>query len=516
MVYLKIALRNLLKNKKRTILIGLTLIISCTFLLMSYAIGNGIGKQIMQKFRTAQSGDIAVVWQKVKDLDVSDPSRLFYSEYDIKQDKENKAAIQRLNTFLKAHAEDIEVCFQPASGSGMLDTGRYASYSIIQGVTPEELAYLQKNRQFELVAGDTPFDYEYGICVSEDMASKYGVRLGDWVILDSDTARGFVNTLDYQVVGFYKSSSDYDSVYVYMPRENALELLDQDPEYFKVTRIYLKKPAKADEFAKKLDNYLTNQTNPANEPTTQNESENNQLNPGTNSTGLDSNSVNLTHNSTGHDSNSVNQAPNSTGLDSNPINQTSNTTSSGILRAESINFSAKFFSTIADFQKNIFSSFVIFILFIIAIGIRSAVGMNLFERMREFGTLRAIGFNRKQSFYIIFLEIFLLALTALATALMVTLALVLILRHTGIHIGKGAIAYALGGENIYPVFVLRDTLMPLLVITLFSLFAPLKPGLRLCQQKITDLLAQDQKPLSAILSIYKSTIQNRKQRLLKK
>lgn len=440
MIFFKIALRNLLKNKKRTILIGLTLVISCTFLLMSYAIGNGIGQQIMQKFRTSQSGDVAVVWEKVKELDVSDPSRLFYSEYDIKHDQENKAAIQLLDTFLRANAQEIEVCFKTASGSGMLDTGKYASYSIIQGVTPDELAFLQKNRQFELVAGDTPFDYEYGICVSEDIAKKYGVRLGDWVILDSDTIRGFVNTLDYQVVGFYKSSSEFDSVYVYMPRDNALELLDQDPAYFKVARIYLRHPTKADEFAKKLDAYLRK----------------------------------------------------------------------NVLRAESITYSGKFFSTIAGFQKNIFSFFVIFILFIIAIGIRSAVGMNLFERMREFGTLRAIGFNRTQSFFIIFLEIFLLALISLTTAFFLTLLLVAILSHTGIHIGKGAIAYALGGESIYPVFVLRDTLMPLLIITLFSLFAPLKPGLRLCHQKITDLLAQDQKPISAIARTCQDYFQNRK------
>ncbi|MEN6313336.1 MAG: hypothetical protein ABFD25_03700, partial [Clostridiaceae bacterium] len=74
----------------------------------------------------------------------------------------------------------------------------------------------------------------------------------------------------------------------------------------------------------------------------------------------------------------------------------------------------------------------------------------------------------------------------------------------GIYIGKGAVAYALGGESIYPVFEFYDTFTALIMITLFSLFAPLKPGLRLCYHKITDLLAQNQKPLSAILEALKS------------
>ena len=430
MIYIKIAFRNLWKNKKRTLLIGLTLVISCTFLLMSYAIGNGIGRQILERYRGFQSGDVTAVWDSVKEIDVSDPSRLYFSEYDLKKDTENRAAIGRMDEFLARNQAQLAGVYKTVSGNGMLDTGKYASYSIIYGLAPDELAYLQREKLFELVAGDVPFGYEYGVCLSDEMAHKYGVRLGDWVILDSDTAQGYVNTLDYQVVGFYKSSSEYDSIYVYMARENALELFDQSPEYFKVTRIYLKNPAHAEEFTRRLDAYLTEK--------------------------------------------------------------------SSVLRAESISYNSQFFSTIAGFQKQLFSFFVVFILFIIAIGIRSAVRMSLFERMREFGTLRAMGFNRRQNFLIVFYEIFLLSLMALAIAFVLNLVLVLLLSRTGIHIGKGAIAYALGGESIYPVFVFGDMVQPLVIITLFSLFAPLKPGLRLCYQRITDLLAQDQKPISAL------------------
>jgi ABC-type lipoprotein release transport system permease subunit len=124
--------------------------------------------------------------------------------------------------------------------------------------------------------------------------------------------------------------------------------------------------------------------------------------------------------------------------------------------------------------------------------------------MQEFGTLRAMGFNRRQGFSIVFLEILILSLGFFILALAVVVILIHILDESGIYIGKGSIAYALGGEAIFPVFEFADILPGLLIITLFSFFAPLKPGLRLCYQKITNLLVQDQKPVSAVALMIKS------------
>ncbi|MCL6590118.1 MAG: ABC transporter permease [Firmicutes bacterium] len=437
LILLKIAFRNIIQNRKRTLLTGLTLVISCTLLFFSFAIVNGVSRQVIKKYRDFQSGDVTVVWKNVKKIDPSDPSRLFFSGFDIKQDLENKAALRRLDRFLNGNREAITACYKSVRGEGMLDTGRYAAYSIIYGVTAAELHYFQTAGIFHLVAGQTPFDpgIRDGICISDDAARKNEIHLGDWVILDCTTSHGLVNSLEYQVVGFYKSSSGFDSIYVYLPRDSALELLDQEPEYFQSARIYLKNPKQAGVFAAKLDQYLLRQND--------------------------------------------------------------------LLRAESLQESAQFYTAIAGFLKSLFSFFVIFLLVIIAVGIRAAIRMNLFERMREFGTLRATGFNRTQCLFIVFGEIFILAVASLALALVITLFLVLIFGQTGIYTGPGAIAYALGGESIYPVFLFTDTFTALLVMALFSIFAPLKPGLRLCYQKITDLLAQDLKPGPAALRIIK-------------
>ncbi|NJD02460.1 MAG: ABC transporter permease [Ruminiclostridium sp.] len=437
-VYLKIAFRNILKNKKRTALIGLTLAISCVMLFFSFSIGNGIQRQIIGKYRDFQSGDVSVVWSNVKKIDINDPSRLFFSNFEYKRDKENRQAINRLDEFLDTNGDKVEAVYKSVTGNGMMDTGKYAAYSTIYGLSEEEAGYLQTKGILQLTEGDMTFMQDYGVCISDAAAEKYDIAVGDWVTLDSSTASGYVNTLEYQVTGLYKSSSDFDSIYVYMSRENALELFDQDTVYFQNARIYLDKPENAEKFAGELDAYLTSE--------------------------------------------------------------------SGVLRAESITYSSTFYSMITGFLKMLFAFFVVFIMFIIAIGIRSVVRMNLFERMKEFGTLRAIGFNRLQSFLIIFLEIFILSLFFFGAAFVANLLLILLLGSNGIYTGKGAVAYALGGESIRPVFAFSDTFLALGVMTGFSLFAPLKPGLRLCYQKITDMLAQNQKPVSAIGSMIKNAI----------
>jgi hypothetical protein len=77
----------------------------------------------------------------------------------------------------------------------------------------------------------------------------------------------------------------------------------------------------------------------------------------------------------------------------------------------------------------------------------------------------------------------------------------LIVGQSGIYIGSGAISYLFGGDYLYPVLYTQDLLLALVVILALSLLAPLKPGLKLCFQKITDTLRkyQQRSPLTIII-----------------
>jgi ABC-type antimicrobial peptide transport system permease subunit len=147
-------------------------------------------------------------------------------------------------------------------------------------------------------------------------------------------------------------------------------------------------------------------------------------------------------------------------------------------------------------MRSIFFLFMVFLLIIIAMGLRSTVRLGLFERMREFGTIRVVGYGRGQSFALIFLEFFFLALIAMAGAFILTGILVAIIGRTGVHIGSGPQTYFFGGESFYPEIRIGDLIDGFLVILLFSLVSTLSPGLKISFQKIPDLLARKPRSIS--------------------
>jgi ABC-type lipoprotein release transport system permease subunit len=425
-----IAVRNIIKNKKRSLLIGLAVFVSCTILLVSGALSSGAGKQLAERYRNYLAGDVVVSWANVKEIDPSDAGRLLFSEFDGKKQARNIEAIRAISDFCIKRSFEIEKIITPLRVFGMLDTGQFIAFGMIYGVSDSELEFLHEKRIFNQSRGESILDYDdYTVCISDEMADTNHIAIGDWITLDCQTPSGYVNSIEFNVVGTYRNSAPWDNTTIYITDKNARELFQWDPSLFSQARIYLKDRQQAKAFAAELDSVLVS--------------------------------------------------------------------AYGVLCAEPAEQSGSFYLTFADSLKSIFTFFVFFLLFIIAIGIRSTVRMNVFQRMSEFGTLRSIGFGRPSNFFIIVFEVFALTLASLFVALAVTLLLVLITSHSGIFVGNGVLTSLLGGEYIYPELDIADTLFAITLVAIFSLLAPAKPALRLCIQKITDLLAKNQKNLFA-------------------
>jgi ABC-type lipoprotein release transport system permease subunit len=437
---LRIAFRSVFADRRRSILIGLSLFISCVVLLLAYAIGNGAGGQLLGRYHATQSADVVVVWKNVlEDVDPSDPGRLQFSEPDGKTRDANAAAISRLDAFLTENASAVTAVYRPVRGFGMLDTGSYATFATINGIGGDELAFLENERVLQLIEGDPLTGFEYGIYISEDTAVKTGIWYGDYVSLDATTASGLVNTMDFQVAGVYRNGAPWYNITVYIRQDDARDLMEWDASWFGSARIYLNDPSSRASFAARLDAALIE--------------------------------------------------------------------AGGALRAEPSDVSTRFWESFAGLLKGVFTFFIVFLLLVIAIGIRSTIRMNLFLRIQEFGTLRAIGFTRPQGFLIVFLEAFLISVLALAAAAIAAGGLVSALAWTGIYVGPGAASYALGAEYVYPVLGITDLVFALAIVTGFSLLAPLGPGLKLCGQKITDMLARRQRRVSTIACLFKGGVQ---------
>jgi ABC-type lipoprotein release transport system permease subunit len=153
---------------------------------------------------------------------------------------------------------------------------------------------------------------------------------------------------------------------------------------------------------------------------------------------------------------------------------------------------SQFYTNNPKIIRSFFNIFIIMFLFIIIIGFRSTIKMNLITRYKEFGTLRAIGYSKVKCYIIIFLEVLLLSLMALSLALILSLSIVIIvnMKGNGVYVGSGAITYVMGGERFYPFIKENNIIVGIGLMVLFSLISTFSPSVKMLNTNIVDLLAQ--------------------------
>lgn len=422
----KIAFRNIVKNKWRSLLIGCALFISSFFLLISNAAMNGIEAQVIRGYVNFQSGHVAVMWSDMKEVSPTDASKFLQklTSYNPDKEAENLRAINRLDQFLVENADKVAASFPSILRLGRYSFGEHNDQFVLFGLTEEHAEFLQGARSISILDGALPDDSHPGICISEFLIQDLSLSLGDRISLRVTTAAKEVREQEFEITGIYANGAGYDNHFAFMNDKVARELTGVGQPLCDIHRVYLKDMRQAENFSKDLNTYL----------------------------------------------------------EGDPV-----------LYSEGYREASPFYTNNSKSMRAMFNSFLFFILIVIALGLMATIKMNLYERMKEFGTLRAIGYSRSQNYAIIFVEMFMLAAMSLAVALVLAGILVAVIGQTGIYVGNGAISYGIGGERFWPEMHLNDVLLAITAITLFALFATLNPGLSLCYQEITDLMRKRQK-----------------------
>jgi putative ABC transport system permease protein len=185
-------------------------------------------------------------------------------------------------------------------------------------------------------------------------------------------------------------------------------------------------------------------------------------------------------------------------------------THGGVLTAETGKDAARFFSTMTESQKSILLLNTLILFLVIGMGLRSTTRMVLFQRMREFGTLRAIGFTRLDCLVMIVLEVLILGLIALGLSVILVLSLTWVLSHTGIRVPFKPLQFMFGGDIFFPLINPLDFLLSLGLIAFLAILSPFKPAGILLYNKITDILNLKQKRVYVIPAMIKSLFTHRK------
>jgi ABC-type lipoprotein release transport system permease subunit len=114
---------------------------------------------------------------------------------------------------------------------------------------------------------------------------------------------------------------------------------------------------------------------------------------------------------------------------------------------------------------------------IIAFGIINTLFMSLYERMFEFGVLRAVGTRPRRIAGLILCEAGSLAVISIALGMLLALAVVLVFSRTGINYAGVEVAGVTLREKIYPVLLLQQFILYPLWVFAFTLLAGVYPAL---------------------------------------
>jgi putative ABC transport system permease protein len=208
----KLAARNLLRHKTRTALTLGAIALGSIGLILSGGFVEDIFVQLREATIHSQLGHLQLFKTGYYTLGRKAPY-----QYMIQKHQKTIAELRDL-----PHVVDV---MARVNFSGLLSNGK-TSYPIIgEGVDPEKEAKLSK---YFIIKEGRQLDPKeaYGILLGEGVATALKLRLGDNATLLLNTPDGALNTLDFKVIGVFRTfSKDFDDRAARIPLVTASELL---------------------------------------------------------------------------------------------------------------------------------------------------------------------------------------------------------------------------------------------------------------------------------------------------
>lgn len=208
-----LALRNILRNKRRTLLTLLAIASGVT----AITVFGGFIEYAFFGLREAtirtQLGHVQIYRQGYAEHALTDP--VGYLLPDPEQIEKALAGLPHINTVTR------RLTFQ-----ALVTTGSNSLSAMITGVMPEredELAAFETVLDGQPLGPDTPD----GAVIGVELAKALGAKPGNYLTIMSTTLGGVINAVEVQVVGIAQTGSqEYDSVFVKVPLAIAQRALD--------------------------------------------------------------------------------------------------------------------------------------------------------------------------------------------------------------------------------------------------------------------------------------------------
>lgn len=209
---IKLALRNIVRQKIRTAMALAAVIFGVTGLIVSGGFVQDIFVQLGEAIIHSQTGHIQIFRRDFLERGMRQPERFLIESPD------------RLGARLAAAPGVTEVAAR-LNFSGLLNNGRRDLAIIGEGIEASKEARL--GGYLKVIAGRQLSDEDtFGMMVGQGVAAALGLSVGDLATVIVNTSDGALNTLDLEVIGVFQSfSNDFDSRAIRIPLRSAQDLL---------------------------------------------------------------------------------------------------------------------------------------------------------------------------------------------------------------------------------------------------------------------------------------------------
>ena len=209
---LKLAFRNIFRNRSRTALTLAAITTGVTAIIVSGGFVEDTFVQLRESTIHSRLGHLQVFRQGYLEYGQRDPAR-----YLIDQPEQVIAALRPI-----PHVKEV---MARLNFSGLANNGQADLPILGEGVEPGKETRL--GTATTQVAGRALQDSDaYGVAIGEGVATALQVKPGSYLTLMISTPEGALNTLEFQVVGVFRTfSKDYDDRAIRIPLAAAQELL---------------------------------------------------------------------------------------------------------------------------------------------------------------------------------------------------------------------------------------------------------------------------------------------------
>jgi len=208
----KLAFRNIFRQRLRTALTLAAIITGVVAIIISGGFVEDVFVQLRESTIHSRIGHVQILRSGYLEYGRRDPAR-----YMIAQPKDVVDAVQAI--------PHVQAVMTRVNFSGLANNGRADLPIIGEGVEPGREAQL--GTATTIVAGRALRDADaFGAMIGEGVAAALHLRPGSFVTLMVNTPEGALNTLEYEVIGVFRTfSKDYDDRAVRIPLSAAQELL---------------------------------------------------------------------------------------------------------------------------------------------------------------------------------------------------------------------------------------------------------------------------------------------------